>query len=227
MSIPILKTLVGNEAGGGSDSFFEVLSIDDLTVEELIELEREAQAALEAGLLDGIELPDLDGAGETESVEEGAESGQGEVFEAVEGETSSEGAKGEEDGEESKSDELMSTTAYVEAAQEILDELATDMKELENAAKGFDSSEPVDSMIDHAWELVEAAEELAKGSKAAIKDDDIEAAFAMYEAAKEAKEQIETAFEYFENGEKEVEANPEDNPLATWANMASGARFMK
>lgn len=223
MAMPILPSLVGSDAAAmpedaappTEDATSEVLTIDDLTPDELAALEAEAMAALDSGALDGIEIPEAAGAAEppdaaAEPAQEGAD---------AEG-----GDEGEGGTEEAGEGAPMSTTQYAEEAMAMADALGDAVKEIEDAAKDLDDPKLADPVIDQAWEIADEAEKVAKDAKKAIKKDDIDTAYAAYEAVELAKSSIADLLEQVKTGAVAVtaaEPDPEADPLATWASVAS------
>lgn len=228
MAMPILKGLVGSEAEGiepegmaPADSGGEMLSFDDLTPEEIAALEGEAAAALQAGLLDGIEIAEA-GAGEAEPPADGTEA-------PAEGVTPSEEGEGEEGGEEGETTgELTSTTGYVEQTELLAGQCEEVVGTMEEAAKDLADPKLADGLIDEAWDLCKEAEGIAKDAKKAIKKDDIDLAYQAHEAVRAIKETIEDRLSQIKSGqvaikmkEPEPEEEPEANPMGTWAKLAT------
>lgn len=236
---------------GLSEAGVPVISIADLDDAQLQALVDMATAAASDGSLDaalaaggGAYGPEdageaLDAGGEpVEGEEEAEETAEDEAAETPE----------EQAAEEAAGTELHSTTDFVDMAAACAEECADLAEEVAKAAKEVDDPALVEDMVVQAKELATTCGDTADGAKDALKADDIQAAAAAAAACDEAREGIKTLLLQVqqaavapppEEGAAPVPApkggkggraapppakpaaDPNEAPLATWANMAA------
>ena len=210
--MPLLKGLVGDEApeegATGMDDEF-VLTVDDLTAEELEDLQVEAEQAAASGALDSVESE----GGEEEEYEEGA-TGPSEGAETAADEAME--SPEEQAAEDEAGTELHSTTDFVEQAKAGYDECSTLCDQLKAAIKELEEDEDAKDLLETAEEDLDSAKEIADEAEDALDDDDIQAASDAAARVAEIKQAISDALSQVasmkadEDAAKAAEEAPEE-----------------
>lgn len=240
--MPLLTGLVGGSAEGGPSGGDEsmLLTLDDLTADELEALQVEAETALASGVLDGVGEEEVE-SGEVEE-DEGAMGCKG----PVEGEETAADEAAETPEEQAAEDEagteLHSTTDFVEQTQAGYEACSALVDELKAAVKELDEDNGATDLLETAETDCDEAKEIADSADDAIDDDDIQAAaeaaarvdvikqsisdaLAQVAALKQAEADAKAAAEAPKDAPPPVAAPKRglnEHPLSMWAKRAVG-----
>jgi hypothetical protein len=215
----------GDATGGGAGELVAVL--DSMSDEDVAQLVADAQAAADAGELEGFETP-TDEASETPE-EQAAEDAAGtEQTPAVPDDA------GEEDEDAMNARRSEESEQLVDASKEAVEEIAAMETQLEQLADQADDNEEeggdaaaVKEAIDYVEQCQKDAEDAADDCEKAFKKEDwdgCEEAHARVEdALSKAKQTLDTAGVAAAPGKRPEHTGPgEKSPLAIWAERVGG-----
>ena len=173
--LPLMIGLLGDDKNNQVVDFNKTfpVTLDDLTSEELLALQVEADLALANGTLDRINIEtNMDFTQQVEGADmmgqriERSESAADEAAESPE----------EQEMEQDQGTELHSTTEFVEQAQSGYAECEQMLEQLQELSAVIGDDENVSSLLDEMETAVKEAKDIADGAETAIESDDIHSA---------------------------------------------------